>query len=147
MNNREQFDEIASLCPNTHQVHSSDHRVNRYVVPQGNVLGPLLFLIYINDLPQHVRQHMVLFADDSTAIIKCKNPSDYQIDINNVLRVIIEWLDINNLKINISKSKLMHFFQKIRPQNMIVEHNGQQLENVETHKFLGLTIEIGRAHV
>lgn len=143
LDSRGQHVEINRICTvtNQEQTYLSDHRINKFGVPQGSVLGPLLFLIYINDLPKHVRQHMVLFADDSTAVIKCNDPKEYETDITNVLRDIVEWLEINNLKINMKKSKLMQFAQRKTVQNLTIHYNGEQVDEVMTTKFLGLTID------
>lgn len=67
-------------------------------VNYNKVLGPLLFIIYINDLPNANSNTMTLFADDSTVVIKCNDRTTYEYDINNTLSAIIKWLDINNPK-------------------------------------------------
>lgn len=61
----------------------SNVRELSYGVPQGSVLGPLLFILYINDLPRASDNPITLIADDSTVTIKCKDKVTYEDDINN----------------------------------------------------------------
>jgi hypothetical protein len=123
-------------------VFSSEVRDIRYGVPQGSVLGPLLFLIYINDMPNSIDYPMVLFADDSTVIFSGENLESYEADINRTLNSIINWLTANSLKINLTKTKHMTFQQRTNySPNTTVAYNGHKIDSTNITKFLGLNVD------
>ena len=88
-------------------------------VPQGSILGSLLFLIYINDLPEISRHiKMVMYADDTT--LYC-NLGDLSEDIiNTELTKVSEWLAANKLSLNVKKTKCMVFHTPQRKVTCIV---------------------------
>lgn len=141
--NRMQITEISNIDLKTGYVNtfSSNPKKVKYGVPQGSVLGPLLFLIYINDLPRHITQPLILFADDSTAIIKCNNFDEYENDINKTLIDVIKWLKDNNLQINVDKTKIIHFCQRSKPPQIRIAYEDNVIEEVSSTKFLGLVID------
>ena len=108
-------------------------------VPQGSILGPLLFLIYINDLPEISRHiKMVMYADDTT--LYC-NLGDLSEDIiNTELTKVSEWLAANKLSLNVKKTKCMVFHT---PQRKVtypeIKINNILIERVSEFNFLGIT--------
>lgn len=144
LSNRRQYVEISRLDPITKKETAflSESRTIKYGVPQGSVLGPLLFIIYINDLSKIVDHQMTLFADDSTVIVECKDRLTYENDINDAINKIITWLTNNNLKANLTKTKLMHYGQrKFNIPQVSISYQGSPLEEVDSIKFLGVHID------
>ena len=79
-------------------------------VPQGSVLGPLLFLIYINDLPQSsAKLVFYLFADDTNIYFEAENLNLLQQTVNKELKKVKIWLDVNRLSLNIDKTNFIIF--------------------------------------
>lgn len=105
-------------------------------------MGPLLFLIYINDLPQVIKHQCVLFADDTTIIIECKNQQNLDTEIHQTLNDIIKWLDTNKLKINISKTNLLSFKTwKSKTVQLNVSYKSNMIEQVHSTRFLGVILD------
>ena len=77
-------------------VNSSTHNI-KYGVPQGSVLGPLRFLLYINDLGNSCDSTSRLFADDTCVIAKGTSPAQLEQQLNHELKQIAAWINANNL--------------------------------------------------
>jgi hypothetical protein len=79
----------------------------RHGVPQGSILGPLLFLLYINDLPKIVNDNaeVVLYADNTSIIITSLNPTGFTNSANRILQDINKWFATNLLALNADKTQ------------------------------------------
>ena len=116
-------------------------------VPQGSVLGPVLFLIFINDLPLEVLSPLSLFADDSkifTRIVTNKKNTkwtgfDGQGALQRDLTKVQKWAEKWKMEFNIGKCKIMHIGKK-NPKNVYVM-GGTELETTRAERDLGVTID------
>ena len=122
----------------------SDYKEIKYGVPQqGSVLGPLLFLIYINDLPPISKLFMpILFVDDTNLFCTGKNLGDIVNEINVEIDKIYSWVKANKLSLNVEKTNFMLFTPKSFSQNMDdLLINGNRISEVNETKFLGVIID------
>ena len=106
-------------------------------VPQGSVLGPLLFLLFINDLPEHIKNKVFLFADDLKMIANALRKDLVDED----LRILEDWEDTWSLRFNSEKCKTLHLARNENPGNEYKIH-GDILETIESEKDLGLVEQI-----
>ena len=124
---------------------SSDTQYIKCGVPQGSILGPLLFLLYINDLSRVSSViFSLLFADDSNMFMSGRNPNTMIKSMNVEMVKIIEWLQVNKLTLNVKKTHYM-FFRKLKSKLIKTEDiliNGHVIDMVEVTKFLGVQIDM-----
>ena len=142
------FDWFSSYLHNRQQLvnyygYESDLKTIKCGVPQGSILGPLLFLLYINDLPQVSEYFMpILFADDTNLFATGYNLNDIFSEINKEIANIYAWVKANKLSLNIDKTNFMLFTPKCVPRSINgIFINGNKIMEVTETKFLGVIID------
>ena len=114
-------------------------------VPQGSILGPLLFIIYVNDFPNCLSYSSSLaFADDTTILLSEKNNKKLYDKANEELKNVNNWLLANKLSLNIDKTKFMHFkTQNTKPPtpNFTINIRNTTIEKVTSFKLLGVILD------
>ena len=108
-------------------------------VPQGSVLGPLLFLLYINDLPENIVSQVRLFADD-TAVYLTVNSSTQQQTLQEDLNRLQKWEHAWDMEFNPSKCTVLCITRSKHPFKSTYKLHGQTLETVSDAKYLGVNI-------
>jgi hypothetical protein len=110
-------------------------------VPQGSILGPLLFNIYVNDLPNHIHSELILYADDTTAVICEQSITSLAHSAMVTMNQLNEWFTANGLNLNISKTNLISFKMAQNKNNYCkaLENTGLNVKN--SIKLLGVQIE------
>ena len=124
--------------------HISSHLKVTCGVPQGSVLGPLLFLIYINDLPKSSKKlSFYLFADDTNIYFESENLSQLEKVVNNELKHIKKWLDVNKLALNVDKTNfiIFHSRQHSLSKSVNIKIGKEHVKQAKYVKFLGLLLD------
>ena len=137
LHNREQFTDYLSSKSSIENVSCG--------VPQGSILGPLLFLLYMNDLTSICKEcRPILFADDTTLLYNDTDLHNLIQKINNELKLISNWFAINKLSLNIDKTQFISFRTSVTSgepnmnDSLRLEINGHKISKVDNAKFLGL---------
>ena len=124
--------------------HQSIEQEVPYGVPQGSVLGPLLFLVFVNDIDSAVENNKLrLFADDSNVFVVSRNPNTLK---QNMVKVVIDlcnWFNANKLTINMSKTAYTIFTPdgKVPPCLNNITINKTVITRVQSVKYLGILLD------
>ena len=113
-------------------------------VPQGSILGPLLFLIYVNDMSAVVENKLLLYADDSAILVPAKSKQEIETRLSHDLDILSQWLICNKLSLHLGKTESILFGskQRLKSQSQLdINCNGQSIESREEVKYLGATID------
>ena len=115
-------------------------------IPQGSILGPLLFLIYINDLPDcNLMSDCRLFADDTSLTYADKHYNQVFSAMNNDLNILKSRLDGNKLSLNALKTRCMFISTRHKlatiPEQPEISANGHNIKRVKIYKSLGIELD------
>jgi hypothetical protein len=144
------FDWIESYLCNRYQTTKFNDKLSdilkeeAYGVPQGSVLGPLFFLIYINDIHQAMTGFFHLYADDTIVIHHNANKFDLASSLNRQMTNLSSWLTLNKLTLNLNKTETIFFgdARRIKEcEDLVVNLNGAVIENKSFVKYLGVHID------
>ena len=126
------------------QGNKSDKKLVTCGVPQGSILGPLLFIIYINDLDQYLQDcHVNLYADDTALYTEAKSYVELMLNLRMEMAIVTEWLKANKLTLNLKKTKYVIFGPKAKLQNLNAPLylDREKIEKTRTMKYLGVILD------
>lgn len=109
-------------------------------VPQGSVLGPLLYILYTNELPIVVDQTMILYADDTSLVFSEADIVSCQTKIAESLNIMDAWFSANNLMLNVEKTQLMCFSNR-SSETFDTNFRNTILKSTNNIRFLGVYID------
>jgi len=140
LSNRTQYTEI-DAC-------KSSEKYISHGVPQGSILGPILFLVYINDISHSTTLKLLSYADDTAVYTSSKDLKQLFARLNNELDKLNDWFRANKLSLNTNKTNYMVFSPSKTPNhthniiidNQVIEQIGNN-KNIDTVKFLGIHLD------
>ena len=138
LNNRQQCVNVGTL--------KSSLSTLMYGIPQGSVLGPILFSLYINDLPLYITALCELFADDTSLHNHHSDLYILHTSLQNCIDKLIDWTEMNHMVLHPDKTKFMLITTRQKRQNMVfylppLTAKDNIIEEVQNHRVLGVTID------
>jgi hypothetical protein len=115
----------------------------KHGVPQASILGPLLFLLYVNDLPKAIehKDTLIQFSDDTSILITSPNTTQLQNDFNFAFEQLNKWFDTNLLFLNFDKTYFIQFMNKSTyASDIYIKYGDKQISSTFNTKFLGLFV-------
>ena len=115
----------------------------QYGVPQGSILGPLIFIIYINDIPNVLQiAKFILYADDANIFIKGNDITEVDEQLRDLCKILLKWVDSNGLRINLKKTKYM-IFSRARNLELLstLRITYLPIERLTKNTFLGVIFD------
>ena len=135
LNDRKQYVSVNGSCSSVHNI--------KFGVPQGSILGPLLFIVYINDIPEISRfAKFILYADDANIILTDETVEGINRQLSILVNNLVEWVRSNGLALNLKKTKYM-IFSRSRgielPSPLVISNTA--IERKKEARFLGVIID------
>lgn len=139
---------IASYLQNRKQIvtigkNRSEEKTINVGVPQGSILAPILFIIFINDLPSNINDTTIMYADDTNIFISGESLEEVSQRAGNVVQYVHNWCSDNGLLLNAEKTQFMSFFPKNKSNDhsSLIRINHKSIQQVQSSKFLGIFID------
>ena len=121
---------------------NSTYKAIEFGVPQGSILGPLLFIIYINDLPGITQfAKFILYADDANVLISGKNLVEVLSKFESISSTLVKWVGTNGLSLNLKKTKYMLFSNTNEKITNGLNIGGTLIEQTTEARFLGVIVD------
>ena len=113
-------------------------------VPQGSILGPLLFLIYVNDMEAVVKNKLLLYADDSAILVSGKDIASIEKELSEDLQRVSGWLVDNRLSLHLGKTESILFGSNIKlkkTNGLNISCNNTSIQSTSSVKYLGAVLD------
>lgn len=144
LTDRSQFVKVPHFSGNQRKVYRSGRRGINVGVPQGSVLGPILFIVFINDLPRYLNGiHTTIYADDTSLLISGGDCQVFRDRLDVSTDLLQRWFSDNSLYLNVDKTHYVVFHprQRLNFSAYDVSMAGGPVERVDTVSFLGVLFD------